>query len=153
MNKFLLQPLRSLGKVTDEQVDQLRAIPGLHVSRALVYIVLVSFEGEAAALQSLLAGTAWDPDRLGENRTYRLQSLDELLAARTRAKQTGPNLDEVLMQFAVERRLPTRGQLHRYLEMFPQFRHEIIEFAVSLVEDHFHPGPEDADQNPSLLLP
>lgn len=31
MNQFLLRPLNVLGRVTDEQVDQLRVIPGLAV--------------------------------------------------------------------------------------------------------------------------
>jgi hypothetical protein len=59
MNQFLLRPLNALGRVTDEQVDQLRVIPGVRVSRVLTYIVAVCFDGDAAALQSILAGTAW----------------------------------------------------------------------------------------------
>lgn len=58
MNQFLLRPLNVLGRVTDEQVDQLRVIPGLAVSRVLTYIVAVCFDGDAAALQSFLAGKA-----------------------------------------------------------------------------------------------
>jgi hypothetical protein len=56
-------------------------------------------------------------------------------------KQSRPQVDEVLMQFAAEQSLPTAAQLHRYIEQFPQFREELVEFAASLVEDEFHGEP------------
>ncbi|WP_124492379.1 hypothetical protein [Burkholderia stagnalis] len=133
MNKFLLRPLKSLGKIADDELGQLRSIPGVHVSSVLTYVVVVSFDGGAAALRPLLAGTSWDPDHIGESRTYRLQADKE------------PQLDDVLMAFAVEKSLPTRAHLHRYLAVYPRFRQELIEVAVSLVEDQFHPNPKDFD--------
>jgi hypothetical protein len=56
-------------------------------------------------------------------------------------KQSKPQVDEVLMQFAAEQSLPTAAQLHRYIEEFPQFKEELVEFAASLVEDEFHDKP------------
>ncbi|MDR5765833.1 MULTISPECIES: hypothetical protein [unclassified Caballeronia] len=53
-------------------------------------------------------------------------------------KQNKPEADEVLMQFAAEHNLPTPAQLQRYIELFPHFKAELIEFAASLVEDEFH---------------
>ncbi|MDR5751291.1 MULTISPECIES: hypothetical protein [unclassified Caballeronia] len=53
-------------------------------------------------------------------------------------KQTKPEADEVLMQFAAEHDLPTPAQLQHYIGMFPQFKAELIEFAAALVEDRFH---------------
>ncbi|MBB4517434.1 hypothetical protein [Paraburkholderia fungorum] len=145
MNEFLLRPLNGVGRVTDEQVDQLRLISGVRISRVLTYIVAVSFDGEAAALQALLAGTGWDPDHVGKCRTYRTQGGMAGPALGLASVITdGPQLRDVLMQFAIEKSLPTRAHLYRYLEAFPQFRQELIGFAVSLVEDHFHPEPVDA---------
>lgn len=146
MNQFLLRPLNVHGRVTDEQVDQLRVIPGLAVSRVLTYIVALCFDGDAAALQSFLAGTAWDPGCIGKSRTYRLQTFVGPVSARRGAINDRPQLDDVLMRFATETSLPTRAHLYRYLEAFPQFRQELIEFAVSLVEDQFHPEPVDPGQ-------
>ena len=100
MNQFLLRPLNVLGRVTDEQVDQLRVIPGLAVSRVLTYIVAVCFDGDAAALQSFLAGTAWDPGCIGKSRTYRLQTFVGPVSARRGAINDRPQLDDVLMRFA-----------------------------------------------------
>jgi len=59
----------------------------------------------------------------------------------TNIKQSKPQVDEVLMQFAAEQSLPTAAQLHRYIEEFPQFKEELVEFAASLVEDEFHDKP------------
>ncbi|WP_069357816.1 hypothetical protein [Burkholderia cenocepacia] len=128
MNKFLLRPLKSLGKVADDELDQLRLIPGVHVSCVLTYIVVVNFDGGAAALRSLLARTAWDPDHIGKSRTYRLQA------------DKGPQLDDVLMAFAVEKSLPTRAHLHRYLAAYPQFRQELIEARSPLSKINFTPS-------------
>jgi hypothetical protein len=140
MNQFLLRPLKALGKVTDEQVDQLRSIPGVRVSCVLTYIVAVSFDGDQTALQALLPATVWNP-QIGECRVYRLQTAKGPAAGQSGSPLNDPLIEDVLMQFAVERSLPTRAHLDRYLEAFPQFRQELIEFAVSLVEDHFHPEP------------
>ncbi|CAJ0779373.1 hypothetical protein [Ralstonia chuxiongensis] len=60
-------------------------------------------------------------------------------------KQNRPEVDEVLMQFAVERDIPTPGQLQRYIQDFPQFKTELIEFAASLVEDQFHGEPVETE--------
>lgn len=145
MNQFLLRPIMAPGAVTDEQVDQLRSIPGVSVSRVLTGIVAVSFEGNAIALQALLAGTAWDPHHISESRTYRLQTVKTPPPAHSNAMQIGPRLEDVLMAFAVEQSLPTREHLYYYLAAFPQFRRDLIELAASLVEDHiidnFRPKP------------
>lgn len=147
MNEFLLRPLNGVGRVTDEQVDQLRLIPGVRISRILTYIVAVSFAGDAAALRAFLAGTGWDPDHIAKNRTYRIQGcMVGPVSGLASVISDGPPLRDVLMQFAIEKSLPTRAHLCRYLDAFPQFRQELIEFAVSLVEDHFHPEPVDAGQ-------
>ena len=144
MNQFLLRPLKALGKVTDEQVDQLRSIPGVRVSCVLTYIVAVSFDGDATALQALLPATVWNP-QIGESRVYRLQTAKGPASGQSGTPLNDPQIEDVLMQFAVERNLPTRAHLGRYLEAFPQFRQDLIEFAVSLVEDHFHPEPPDTN--------
>jgi hypothetical protein len=62
-------------------------------------------------------------------------------------KQNRPEVDEVLMQFAAERSLPTPAQLQRYIEVFPQFKAELIEFAASLVEDQFHGEPVETEES------
>ena len=117
MNQFLLRPITESGNVTDEQVAELRSMPGVFVSHVLTCIVAIRFDGDTAALESLLADSAWD---------------------QTNTTQIGPELDDVLMSFAVERTLPTKADLQRYVAAFPQFHRELIEFAVSLVEDHLH---------------
>jgi hypothetical protein len=60
-------------------------------------------------------------------------------------KQNKPEADEVLMQFAAERSLPTPAQLQHYIQEFPQFKAELIEFAASLVEDQFHGEPVETE--------
>jgi hypothetical protein len=95
-------------------------------------------------MQLLLAGTAWDPVHIEETRTYRIQTVRGPASRQSSAIEDRPHLEEVLMQFAIEKSLPTRALLYRYLEAFPQFRQELIGFAVSLVEDQFHPEPVDA---------
>lgn len=60
-------------------------------------------------------------------------------------KQNRPAVDEVLMQFAVERDIPTPGQLQRYITEFPEFKAELIEFAASLIEDQFHGEPVETE--------
>lgn len=60
-------------------------------------------------------------------------------------KQNRPEVDEVLMQFAVEQDIPTPGQLQRYITEFPEFKAELIEFAASLVEDQFHGEPVETE--------
>lgn len=146
MNEFLLRPVNGVGRVTDEQVDQLRLISGVRISRVLTYIVAVSFDGDAAALQALLPGAGWDADHVGKSRTYRIQrDVAGPALGLASVMRDGPQLRDVLMQFAIEKSLPTRVHLYRYLEAFPQFRQDLIEFAVSLVEDHFHPEPVEAD--------
>jgi hypothetical protein len=145
VNEFLLRPLNGVGRVTDEQVDRLRLISGVHISRVLTYIVAVRFAGDAAALQALLAGTGWDADHIGKSRTYRIQGgMAGPVSGLASVISDGPPLRDVLMHFAIEKSVPTRAHLWRYLNAFPQFQQELIEFAVSLVEDHFHPEPGDA---------
>ncbi len=60
-------------------------------------------------------------------------------------KQNKPEVDEVLMQFAAERNLPTPAQLQRFIQEFPEFKAELIEFAASLVEDQFHGEPVETE--------
>lgn len=136
MTKFLLRP-DSRSDIPASLLVQLRAIPGVRIERVWPGMVAVSFDGDLAALRDVLAGTAWSSFRASESRTYRVQSGGQH-AGKTAAEQ---QLDGVLMQFAVERDLPAAAQLRRYVAAFPQFRQEIIEFAVSLVEDRLHGDP------------
>ncbi|MGY6257265.1 hypothetical protein ACXIVK_27790 [Paraburkholderia caledonica] len=145
MNQFLLRPLKPLGKVTDEQVDELRAAPGVRVSRVLTYIIAVNFDGGKDALQSLLAGSSWDTAHIGPSRTYRIQPTAWPVPVQSAASHHGPQLDDVLMNFAYECSLPTHAHLQRYIEAFPHFREDLIVFAAGLILDHLYPEPDDDD--------
>lgn len=61
-------------KVTDEQVAQLRSIPGVHVARVMAYTAAVYFPGDLEQINALLAGTKWAAFYMGENRIYRLSN-------------------------------------------------------------------------------
>lgn len=52
-------------------------------------------------------------------------------------------IEEVLLQFAAERELPTADQLSRYIQAFPQYKDELIDFAASLVHDRFSGSPSN----------
>ncbi|MCA8434543.1 hypothetical protein [Burkholderia seminalis] len=54
-------------------------------------------------------------------------------------------IEEVLLQFAAERALPTADQLSHYIRVFPQYRDELINFAASLVHDQFSAEPVESD--------
>lgn len=145
MNEFLLYA-RPGAEIPGNLLDQLHSLSEVHVVRVKSGIVVAQFDGDRAALQALLAHTAWSQYSVSENRTYRTQAAHGGALATPHIEQEEPELREVLMQFAVEQRLPTAAHLHRYIEAFQRFRPELIEFAVSLVEDHFNAEPPDADQ-------
>jgi len=72
MKEFLLVP-PAQGKVTETLMDQLRAIPGMHVQRKLTYIVAAHFDGDEAQLKAALSEAAWTVHRGNNRRTYRVQ--------------------------------------------------------------------------------
>jgi hypothetical protein len=72
MNHLLLRPVGALAKITDEQVDQLRIVSGVHISRVSPNIVSVHFGGDEENLKARLAGTAWSSFHISTSRTYRL---------------------------------------------------------------------------------
>ncbi|WP_321935434.1 hypothetical protein [Paraburkholderia sp. J8-2] len=140
MNQFLLRPIKPLNRVTDELLEHIRAICGVRVMRVQTYVVAVQFEGAAGELISVLAGSAWETLHVGPTRIYRIQSA----AKRAEVQDTdGAQLEGVLMHFACECDLPTRAHLHRYIEAFPQFGEDLIEFAVGLLLDRLDPDHDD----------
>ncbi|MBN3769267.1 MULTISPECIES: hypothetical protein [unclassified Burkholderia] len=54
-------------------------------------------------------------------------------------------IEEVLLQFAAERELPTADQLSHYIQAFPQYKDDLIDFAASLVNDTFSEEPAESD--------
>ncbi|MBB5546687.1 hypothetical protein [Paraburkholderia fungorum] len=143
MKKFCLLSAGLRTSVSDDLLAQLGDLPRVRLGRVRSGIVSVEFDGTEAELQSLLADTAWSSFHVSESRTYRLQRSSGDAFATPSIDSNDPPLNEVLMHFAVEQSLPTAAQLRSYIEMFPQFRQDLIEFAVSLVEDTFHCDDSD----------
>lgn len=46
-----------------------------------------------------------------------------------------PNLDDVLYEFALAQDMPDARLLTEFLERFPQYREELVEFAIELAID------------------
>jgi hypothetical protein len=73
VNHFmLLRPSAPLALATEEQVAELRAVPGVHLARVSPRFVSVHFAGDEGQLQSLLAGTSWSSFHMSRVRQYRL---------------------------------------------------------------------------------
>lgn len=68
---YLCSGLRTV--IPGDLLDQLRVLPDLRIARVLSGIVMVQFEGDLAAMETRLAGTAWSAFHVSESRTYRFQ--------------------------------------------------------------------------------
>ncbi|QWE98150.1 hypothetical protein [Cupriavidus sp. EM10] len=60
--------------------------------------------------------------------------------------QGRPDVEEVLLQFAAEQALPTASQLNQYIEAYPEFKSELIDFAASLINDKFYVEAPDTEE-------
>ena len=135
MSQYLLRPLNSPSAVTEEALAELNAIPCLRVLHVLSPLAVVRFDRPALELQRLLVQTSWDP-----------AFVRPVTAPDTCGRiQIRPSLEDVLSDFAYECDLPTRAHLNRYLEAYPQFSADLIEFAAGLVLDRLLPDPPDTD--------
>ncbi|WP_144141046.1 hypothetical protein [Paraburkholderia sp. BCC1884] len=63
-----------------------------------------------------------------------------------------PDLQEILLQFSVERGIPDASLLLKYVQKYPEYSHVLTEFAASLVKDSFADPKETAAPVDDLVV-